>query len=100
MRAILIKPDNTTISLDFKAGQALDILQASVGGYIELIRSSNQFDIYANEEGKLRNLPFNPIASALAGQPVVGSVVVTGLNCRSLPQKQSDNILKNYAKTS
>jgi hypothetical protein len=51
-------------------------LQAFVGGSIELVCTSDGQDMYVNEEGLLDDLPFNPTASLLAGQHIVGDVIV------------------------
>lgn len=60
----------------------LEELQGFVGGYIELVRLPGELDLYCNEEGLLRSLPFNPIASVLCseglGVPmnIVGDVIM------------------------
>lgn len=56
-------------------------LQSLVGGYIEFVRFDDGSAMIVNEEGRLRGLPVNPIASyiaAIKGNPchLVGSVVV------------------------
>ena len=57
-------------------------LQAAVGGYIELLRLNDGRLMVLNDEGKLKGLPFNQMASALAwgrlgpGDYVVGDVLV------------------------
>lgn len=55
--------------------------QAIVGGYIENIPSAihDRATIYANEDGRQKGLPFNLVASAVAGRTLVGTVVVCGL---------------------
>ena len=66
--------------------QVPDILSAEVTaiqdvvlGYMEgvPVPGSSAYMI-VNEEGRLNGLPPNPRASALAGQPIVGPVVLTG----------------------
>ena len=49
--------------------------QTAVGGYVEVVRIDGR-ELLVNEEGLLRNLPVNREASALAGQHIVGDVVI------------------------
>jgi hypothetical protein len=49
-------------------------LQEAVGGYIEPIPGANG-RAYFNEEGRLKGLPKNPVASMIFGLPIVGDVV-------------------------
>jgi hypothetical protein len=54
-------------------------LQKAVGGYIEIVNGVGgyyQDRIVCNEEGHLKNLPVNKLASMMAGQQIVGDVVV------------------------
>ena len=54
----------------------LDTLQKAVGGYIEHIAVSRNCDVYVNEHGRINDLPYNFMASALVKDDVVGDVVV------------------------
>ena len=54
----------------------LEELQSIVGGYIEVIRLPDERILIVNEEGRLRNLPPNPAASAAAGRLIVGVAIV------------------------
>ncbi len=64
--------------------QSLRDLQNAVGGYIEHVNPAglpSPYCLICNEEGLLKGLPFNPIASKwygthLHGNPIVGPVVV------------------------
>lgn len=50
--------------------------QAVIGG--EIVRESQKgiyVFAYANEEGIIEKLPFNPVASHLLGQPLVGDIL-------------------------
>lgn len=53
----------------------IGFLRSVVGGSIELVRLSNEWDMWVNEEGKLLNLEPNLL---FPRDIVVGSVVVTG----------------------
>ncbi len=57
---------------------SLESLQKAVGGYIELHITHEGKKMYVNEEGVLKNLPFNYKASAVHSPycPIVGSVVL------------------------
>lgn len=62
----------------------LEEMQEAVGGYIEMvplstaqISTSDEGQVYmiVNEEGLIMNLPYNPYASMIAGQQVVGNAL-------------------------
>ncbi len=64
-------------------------LKLAVGGYIEPIRLAEDLLLYCNEEGKMYNLPYNEVATALVksmyesngytwGDYLVGNVVFVG----------------------
>ena len=54
----------------------LEPKQEAVGGLIERVWLSDDRYMWANEEGLLQKLPINPIATAIAGQPIVGDVLL------------------------
>ena len=51
-------------------------LQAFVDGYIELVRLGPGQLMFVNEEGRLKGLPLNLQASLIAGQTIVGDVII------------------------
>ena len=72
--AILIKTDGTIvedIAIDSLAKQ-----QDLVDGYIEYVYKDDKVFI-VNEEGLLRSLPINEIATEMYGTILVGDVIVT-----------------------
>ncbi len=65
-----IKPEN---GREFR----LKELQDAVDGYIEAVRTNHpDYILIVNEEGAIRNLPVNELASMLAGQVILGDVVL------------------------
>lgn len=60
---------------DYQA-DTLEQKQNAVGGYIQVIRISDTKVMVVNEEGLLYSLPHNERASELAGQYIVGDVLV------------------------
>jgi hypothetical protein len=85
MKALIIKTDGTKEVALFTEGNFLNLAQATVGGWIQLVRLNNKgIDLYLNEEGKLDGLPQNPIATALWSEDygltdyIVGNVIITG----------------------
>jgi hypothetical protein len=54
MRAILINPETKTVS-EVEIDGSLKSLQGAVSGYIELVRLSDDVDLYVNEEGLLHD---------------------------------------------
>ncbi len=87
--ATIIKTDGTLETLLPKEGEkALPLaqMQEAVGkGYIELVARRNGANLWCNEEGKLRRLPVNLVATCLwnvwlgrtAGDILVGDCLVT-----------------------
>jgi hypothetical protein len=78
---VWIKADGTT-EVVYPAAKtwSLEEMQAKVGGFIEIVGRNNLADGYVmivNEEGRLTGLPENQKASIMAGQPIVGDVLVT-----------------------
>ena len=75
--AIHIKTDGTQVSdVDIST---LDKQQKLVGGYIEYVPVAQNMHklLIVNEEGRLQDVPeLNEIASLLAGQPIIGDVVL------------------------
>lgn len=58
---------------------SLEELQRAVGGYIEFVPIPAMDDIVlvVDEEGLLKEKPYNKIASEIAGRVIVGDVVIT-----------------------
>ncbi len=55
----------------------LEQLQKAVGGLIEAVHIVGSKKVMiVNEEGLLKNLPLNPIASQMVRKPIVGDVVI------------------------
>ena len=69
-------PASLTGQFNVQGKQALAGLQAWVGGYIEVVDLADGRQMVVNEEGWLKELPVNPEASRLAGQPIAGPAVI------------------------
>lgn len=90
MKALVIKTDGTQELIEID--QKIKPLQDAVGGYIESVLHTDDWIMYANEDGLRLQLPLNRKASALVmstceivGRPVpwgadrlVGNVVIVG----------------------
>tara|TARA_R100000388_G_C7199318_1_gene137658 strand:+ start:137 stop:370 length:234 start_codon:yes stop_codon:yes gene_type:complete len=57
---------------------SLEKAQELVGGLVEVVRSPDNptWQILVNEEGLLRDLPFNPEASKICNTGIVGDAVI------------------------
>ena len=58
----------------------LEDYQRAVGGDIESVSLDNRHDLVVNEEGLIHRLPLNYLASAVARRPLVGDVVLIGVD--------------------
>lgn len=84
MKTVVINVDGTAKVCDLNS---LEDLQQAVGGYIEAIALGNNASAYINEEGKLRSLPLNAVATAIAHRKnslrlndfIVGPMVILGI---------------------
>lgn len=54
-------------------------LQNIIGGYLEIVRIADDAVMLVDEDGYCKCLPPNPIASAFAGQIILGTALVVGL---------------------
>ena len=69
----LIKSDGN-VTDNFTA-DTLKEKQDAVGGYIEIVYSNADKVLIVNEEGRIKDLPFNVKASEIAGQHIFGDVI-------------------------
>jgi len=82
IKAVIVDPDGTVRATEIE--ESLGSYQAVVGGYIEGV-FGNVATIYVNEEGLLRDLPFNPSATLFAhrilghlGMRLFGTALIVG----------------------
>lgn len=69
-RLTVLKPDGSRVETFHDKSPGLEVLQKAVGGYIETIPLFTKFEgrrctVYGNEEGKLKEAPFNLPATKL-----------------------------------
>ena len=64
----------------------LEVLQKAVGCWIEALPAQQMWEVaYVDEEGRLKSLPVNHLASGLIGYEVCG-IMVIGTKSKSLQQ--------------
>lgn len=78
MKRYILLPVSGIPSVLEVAQDELATLQKAVGGLIAPVDLPNGYTIYVNDEGLLDGLPFNLIASQLAGQYLAGNAVMVG----------------------
>ena len=71
-----IKTDGTIEEVAIDKDNSLKQMRDAVGGYIELVRLTDDDVMIVNEEGLIFGLPVNEHASKLAGQTIVGNVLM------------------------
>ena len=64
--AFVIEPNGNSKKLEFNNDNALKLFQQEVGGLIQPVAVGLGLEAYVNEEGLMKGLPINPMASALA----------------------------------
>lgn len=74
----ILDPVAGTRTTELDADNLLWELQKEVGGLIEVVRlqAPSSYILIVNEEGLLKRLPINPVASAAAGKVIVGVAVL------------------------
>jgi hypothetical protein len=85
MLTITLSTEGESQELQFLDGEVqLEDLQKAVGGLVQAIDFTPNLTLWCNEEGKLLNMPVNPIATSLwtkyFGQTdvICGNVIFTG----------------------
>lgn len=78
-----LKIENRKVTLIEIAGgtpdEELHAMQAAVGGYIETVTLAEDAAMIVDEEGLLKCLNQNALASLVARQQIVGTAVIVGL---------------------
>lgn len=69
------------VSENANDAKVLDQVQRGVGGYVEQVHVPGMpgLVLLCDEDGRAKGLPINPAASAIAGRPIVGNVVLAVL---------------------
>ena len=83
MKALKIENRKVTLT-DIPNGtpdEELHALQNEIGGYIEVVRISEDAALIVDEEGLLKVLCQNALASLVARQQIVGTALLVGVTC-------------------
>jgi hypothetical protein len=82
MSDLLIKPDGEIEEVDTPNNRAYTLkeMQTVVGGYVQLVYLPGGRVMMVDEEGLYKNYKYNEKASQMAGQSIVGTVLVTNRN--------------------
>lgn len=92
MKTMLITTHGRVSDLILDEDTQLIQMQHAVGGSIERYQDPSEdrnIHFWVNEDGIIKNLPLNMVASILAGTRLVGDVVITsmsGTHLRELPK--------------
>lgn len=86
----LIELDSTSIEAELKA------MQQAVGGYIESVTIAEDAALLVDEEGLLKDLGQNALASLVARQQIVGTALLVGIDGERFcdpPERYVKNLL-------
>lgn len=104
MKALKIENRKVTL-IDIANGTPeteLHALQTAIGGYIETVTLAEDAVMIVNEEGLLKCLNQNALASLVARQQIVGTAVIVGLDVNAdgetvfcdCPERYVTNLLR------
>lgn len=81
---VYVEKETNMIHTFEDTGPTLEQAQEIVGGYVEMVHSPTDPDIQilVNEEGLLKELPFNEEATKMCGTGIVGPAIVLKGNAR------------------
>lgn len=95
-----LKLEGRSVS-EIEIENTLEALQAAVNGYIETIGIvPGEAVMIVNEEGRLRDMTPNPIASAFAGIDIVGPALIVGVDeddFTDVPDDAADALKRMFA---
>jgi len=99
---VMVKADSPEIEV-FEMNNTLEALQEAVEGYIEAVTVSDNMTMWVNEEGLLKDLPYNftvirqtyPTLSNIVGNVVVTRVTDAGDNA-SLTESDIEQIRQRF----
>ena len=75
VEVLVIPADGKAYAVPFST---LKEYQGAVGGWIEVVATRHGRIFLANEDGRSLGLPVNPVASAMTGRELLGTVLVVG----------------------
>lgn len=82
MKALLINTDGSRQMVEITGNTMRDqnkCIWEILGGYFETVGLDGMALMLIDEEGLLKKLPHNPVASEYAGVPIVGTALIVGL---------------------
>lgn len=82
MIAYRITPDEAIERLELDnstKGALYEALKEAIGGYIEVLTLSNDAALIVDEEGRLKELEVNTVASVIAMRPLYGPAIAAGI---------------------
>jgi hypothetical protein len=95
IKVIIVKPNEKPYVQEIE--DTLPALQNIVGGYIEYVDLEENVSLICNEEGKIKNLPFN---RKVCDDIIVGTFIITGVKDEeeiSLTDEQIEKYLQEFA---
>lgn len=83
MKALILEPHEPIRLIDIPGDGAeaeLHAMQEAVGGWIETVHFTDDAVMIVDEEGVLKCRPRNDLASLVAGQMLVGTALIVGVD--------------------
>ena len=85
IKAVIKRPNSKPYMI--RLDGSLEVLQVTVGGYIEIVPIASDLVVICDEEGKLKGKPYN---CTICGEPFVGDLIFCGVDGEDLADLPCD----------
>ena len=97
INVIIVEPNKEPVIKEID--NTLDELQKIVDGYIEIVNLEDDVDLICNDEGKIRDLPFNRVVNndVIAGTFIIAGVDYAEGKTISIPKEKVNKYIEKFS---